>query len=200
MKESQNRKKWRSRLTKSQILTVPNILSFFRLALIPLIIWMYCVEKSPLWTLGIIILSGITDVVDGAIARHFNMITDFGKALDPIADKLTQIAILICLLFRFPLMWLPLGLMFVKEIVAFTLKLLIFNKTDEVTSAEWHGKINTLFLYIIMALHVVWYDIPSTVSTVCIIISTSLMLLSFSLYTVSSARVLRSNSKKNKNS
>lgn len=191
MKKQSQKIQWRLIFSRKQIFTVPNILSFLRLAMIPLIIWLYCVEKSPGWTLFVITLSGVTDVVDGFIARKFNLVTDFGKALDPIADKLTQIAVLFCLLTRFPLMGLPLILMVVKETVAFILRLIVFKRTQLVHSAEWHGKLTTVLLYLLMGLHIVWYTIPSTVSIVCILSVTGVMFLSFVLYTVSNALILK---------
>lgn len=76
-------------LRKDQILTIPNLLSIVRLCLIPLIIWLYCVKKDYTLAVIVILISGATDIVDGFIARHFNMVSDFGKILDPVADKLT---------------------------------------------------------------------------------------------------------------
>ena len=86
---------------KNQILTIPNLLSVVRLALIPVIVWLYSVEKNYYGAIGVIALSAATDIVDGWIARHFNMVSDFGKALDPLADKLTQAALLLCLLSKY---------------------------------------------------------------------------------------------------
>ena len=80
----------------NRIITVPNLLSFFRLCLIPVIIWSYCVKKNPLLAGEILLLSGLTDLADGYIARRFHMISNLGKILDPVADKLTQAAMLIC--------------------------------------------------------------------------------------------------------
>lgn len=68
---------------KNQILTIPNLLSVVRLALIPVIVWLYSYEKNYYAAIGVILLSGATDIIDGWIARHFNMISDFGKAIDP---------------------------------------------------------------------------------------------------------------------
>lgn len=195
MQEQSPKIDWRSKFTKDQLFTLPNILSYFRLALIPVIVCLYLTDH-PIWALVVIILSGITDVVDGFIARRFNMITDFGKFIDPVADKLTQGIVMICLALRFPWMWLPIGIMLVKEATAFILRLLVFRKTEEVKSAEWHGKLTTVVLYLIMALHIVWTGIPETVSTVCILIASALMLLSFVLYTVSTALILIKNSHK----
>lgn len=173
-----------SNFYKNKIITIPNLLSTFRLALIPFILWAYCSLESPALTAALVVLSGLTDVVDGFIARHFNMISDFGKALDPIADKLTQIAMLFCLLTRFPLILLPLVLIIVKEISAGILRAIILHKAKEVEGAVWHGKANTVILYAVMFIHIVWYSIPPTVSMVFILISTAMMMLSFVLYSV----------------
>ena len=82
-----------------EILTVPNLLSMLRLCMIPLFVWLYCAKEAFGATALVLVLSGITDIVDGFIARRFHMVSDFGKILDPIADKLTQAAMLLCLFF-----------------------------------------------------------------------------------------------------
>ena len=137
----------RSKLTKDQLLSIPNILSYVRLLLIPAIVLTYCKLSSPAITISLIVLSGLTDILDGFIARKFNMVTDLGKALDPLADKLTQAAILICLISRFKIIILPIALMGVKESISFTLRLKIFNKTGVVNSAKWHGKIHAILRF-----------------------------------------------------
>lgn len=63
----------------NRIITVPNLLSFFRLCLIPVIIWSYCVKKNPLLAGEILLLSGLTDLADGYIARRFHRISNLGK-------------------------------------------------------------------------------------------------------------------------
>ena len=196
MNEQNPKIDWRSKFAKDQILTIPNILSFFRIVLIPVIVALY-LTGHPIWALVFIILSGITDVVDGFIARKFHMVTDFGKFIDPVADKLTQGIVLISLLTRFPYMWIPLVIMIIKEATVFILRFIMFRKTEEVKSAEWHGKLTTVVLYLIMALHIIWPTIPQTVSTICILIASGLMLLSFTLYTVSTVLILVSRSKPN---
>ena len=103
---------------KNKIITIPNILSFFRICLIPVLVWLYCFKDDYLLTVIIFILSGITDVVDGFIARRFDMISDFGKAFDPVADKLTQITMLFCLVTRFELLLIPLVILIIKEVLA----------------------------------------------------------------------------------
>ncbi len=188
---------WKAKFAKDQILTIPNILSFFRIALIPFIVWLYLIDQ-PYWALALVVLSGLTDIVDGYVARKFNMVTDFGKAIDPIADKVTQGVIMIALVVNFPLMWLPIGIMVVKEALAFTLRLIAFKKTQIVESAVWHGKLTTVVLYLIIVLHMVWPGIEQfpTVSAICIFAASGLMVMSCLLYTIDTIRLMSMPDKK----
>lgn len=167
---------------QNKVLTIPNILSFFRLCLIPVIIWLYCVKQNYMWTGYILLLSGATDIVDGFIARRFHMISDLGKVLDPIADKLTQGAMLFCLLTRFPLMIAPIVLMLAKELYMSISGILVVKKTGTVPGANWHGKAATVLLYAMMLLHVLWHDIPETVSNGSIAVCLIMMVVSLFLY------------------
>ena len=117
--------------TQNKILTIPNLLSLFRLLLIPVIIWLYTVRKDYFPAGALLILSGLTDLADGFIARHFNAVSNVGKILDPIADKLTQAAMLFCLITRFPLMAAPFGVLVLKEIFIGTTGLLVIRKTGK---------------------------------------------------------------------
>lgn len=167
-----------------KILTIPNILSFFRLSLIPLIAWLYVAKRDYLWTVILLIVSGLTDVVDGFVARKFNMISDLGKALDPVADKLTQFVMLICLLTRFPLMIIPILVMFLKELAAGIMGLIAIKRTGKVTGAVWHGKANTVLLYFTILVHLVWYNITPVQSSIFIGICTGVMIMSCVMYTM----------------
>ena len=109
-KETQKSSIWKN------CITIPNMLSVFRLILIPFFVYAYCVEQNFWKTAALLALSGISDTADGYIARRFNMVSDLGKIIDPVADKLTQAAMLLCLLTRYPLMLLPLLLLTFKEI------------------------------------------------------------------------------------
>jgi len=175
---------------KNKIITVPNILSLFRLLLIPVIVWLYVVHQDPLRTTAVLALSGITDIIDGVIARKYHMVSDFGKVFDPVADKLTQIAVLLCLVTRFRWMLLPLGLLVVKELTAAATGLLVIRKTGKVMGAVWHGKATTAALYSMMLIHLMWYAIPQIVSGMLIGGCTVLILLSAILYSVRNVSVL----------
>lgn len=174
-----------------RILTIPNILSFVRLCMIPLFIWIYCVRKNYALTGAVILLSGMTDLADGFIARHFHMISDLGKVLDPVADKLTQAAVLFCLVTRFPFMLVPLILMVFKECYMAVAGAMAIKKTGKVVGAQWHGKMVTALLYAMMIVHVFWYDIPMVASNVMIIACVVMMLVSVALYGRYYGKILR---------
>ena len=167
---------------KKKIITIPNLLSLVRICLIPLIIWLFAVKEDYLLTGITVIFSGLTDVVDGFIARRFNMISDLGKVLDPFADKATQLTVIVLLIIRFPLMVLPLGIGVIKEIFMAISGYIVVKKCDVVLSAEWHGKLATVILTVAMALHLIWSEIPKAVSATLIIISALSIALSLVLY------------------
>ncbi len=136
---------------KKEILTIPNLLSLFRLVLIPVYIFIYLNARDNFdYLLAAIILavSCLTDLIDGKIARHFNMITNLGKILDPLADKLTQFSLIICLASKYSILWYLVGLFVIKEsfqLIAGGIKL---RKGIMLKGAQLTGKICTTVLFI----------------------------------------------------
>lgn len=170
-----------------EALSIPNLLSYFRLLLIPVFVILYVQEKfaAALITLA---ASGLSDVLDGRIARRYNMVTDLGKILDPVADKLTQCTMIICTAARYPAMWLLLGVHVVKELVMLWMGVRVLRKTDTVNSAIWCGKLCTGVIYAVMMLHVIIPDIPAPLSNACIALCGVLILMSLAVY---SARYMK---------
>ena len=125
---------------------VPNILTIIRFLLIPFIIYFLAINQ---YIIGVIlfIISGITDVVDGAIARKFNFITDFGKLMDPLADKLTQISVLATLMFKNLIPVWILVIVIVKEAVMIAGASCLYGR-DVVVSSKWFGKLATVLFFI----------------------------------------------------
>lgn len=191
MKGKENINKMTNMKYKNQIFTIPNILSAFRICLIPVFIWLYSAEQNYIWAAIILAFSGLTDLVDGFIARRFNMISDLGKILDPVADKLTQAAMLLCLVTRFPLMLVPLILLILKEIFAGVTGLLVIRKTGKVYGANWHGKVATCLIYAMMIVHVLWHNIPQVFSNASILICVAMMTLSVVLYGIRNIQMLK---------
>lgn len=169
-------------IKKNEIFTIPNILSMFRLALIPVIVWLYFVDENHYGMLGVIALSGLTDIVDGKIARKFNMISDFGKILDPIADKFTQGIIFICLTSEYTLLYWLVGLFAIKELVSALVGYTSVKKAEEVHGAMWHGKLNTVLIYSLICSLLLFPNMNNTLANVLIICCAVFMLISFTLY------------------
>ena len=161
-----------------KILTIPNLLSLLRLIMIPQLMWLYLGKQDYVQTVILLALSGVTDILDGIIARKFNMISDFGKAFDPVADKLTQMAMLYCVGTTFPEIRFLLILLVVKEVLSGIMSLISIKKTGQVQGAQWHGKAVTVLLYTLIADRIV----PGLLSQVLLIVCAGMMLLSMALY------------------
>lgn len=176
--------------TKENVLTIPNLLTLIRFLLIPVIVWQYCYEKNYGAALLIIVLSGLSDVIDGIIARKFNMVSDLGKIIDPIADKLTQLVVVICLANRYKLMILLALLFVIREVIMITMGLVAMKKNDSINSAKWFGKINTVYLYVIMGFLVFFPGIDPMLANVLMIISACLMVFSLIEYIIFYRKIL----------
>ncbi len=125
---------------------VPNILTIIRFILIPFIVISLALDNY-ISALIFFTLSSLSDVLDGYIARKFNAITDFGKLMDPLADKLTQISTLTTLYIkRIIPFWIVL-VVIVKEIVLISGASFLYGK-KLVVSSKWYGKLSTVILYL----------------------------------------------------
>lgn len=177
---------------RSEAFSIPNLLSYFRLLLIPLFIMLYLRED---FTAALITLaaSGLSDVLDGRIARKFNMVTDLGKVLDPVADKLTQCAMMFCVAMRYPAMWWLLGIHVVKELIMIVMGCYVLKKTDTVNSAIWVGKLCTGVIYAVMMLHVIDPYLPQAASVAMTVVCAGLILLSLVVYTMRYVKILGGN-------
>lgn len=178
-------------MRNKNIFTIPNILSIFRLLLLPVIVYTYMNQKDYVLTGVLLLVSGITDLLDGYIARTFHMISDLGKILDPVADKATQAVVLLCLITRFRWLVIPFMCIVVKELFMSFIGLIVIKKTGEIHGAVWHGKVATFMLDFMIIVHIIFYNISSTLSIIFAIISTFLILLSFYLYAKENINILK---------
>ena len=125
---------------------VPNILTIIRFILVPFIV-VFALQDNYIVAAIFLILSGFTDVADGYIARKFNFITDFGKLMDPLADKCTQVSTLVVLVVQDIIpMWM-LMVVIIKEVLLVAGASFLYGK-DFVVSSKWYGKVSTVFFYI----------------------------------------------------
>lgn len=136
---------------------IPNILSIIRFILIPFI-YISVISRHFLTALIIFTISAITDVLDGFIARKFNYITDFGKLIDPLADKLTQISLLLSLSILKILPWWIFAIVFIKEFVLIIYASVLYSKKDVVVYSKWYGKLATTLFYLAIVTSLLVYQ------------------------------------------
>lgn len=184
---------------KKDLITIPNILTYIRFLLIPLIVNNYLQAKSSAdyyKATILFIICAFTDSIDGFIARRFNQITDIGKILDPIADKLMQAAILICLLIRIDGI-LPVFILFIVKELFMGVAGLFFIKSDRaITGAKWFGKVCTVVLDTNMVILFAFPNLNKTVIQVLLIITVIFMLFSLIMYALDYYRIFTENTKK----
>lgn len=127
-------------------MNIPNILTVIRFIMIP--VFAYFLYSGSLVKAAVVfVLAGLTDILDGIIARKFNMITDWGKLADPLADKLLQITALILLTFQKRVPSVILIIVLAKEIFMIAGSYFLYKK-KKVVSANWYGKLATVILFI----------------------------------------------------
>ena len=138
---------------------LPNILTTSRFVLIPFIFGAI-VQRDYVAAFVFLTISGLTDVLDGIIARKFKLITNFGKLIDPLADKTTQIATLIALTAIEVVPTWILTVVFIKEIIMVSGASFLYGK-KLVVSSRWYGKLSTVVFYIavVMSLVVNYFNI-----------------------------------------
>lgn len=125
---------------------IPNILTIIRFLFIPAIV-ISLIYDNYLLALILFTVSSITDVLDGKIARKYNVITDFGKLMDPLADKLTQLSVLLTLSIKCVIpIWIVLVLI-LKESIMISGASFLYGK-NLVVSSKWYGKLTTVLIYI----------------------------------------------------
>lgn len=140
------------------IMNIPNLLSFFRIFLIPVFVVVYIYTDGDTiswWPVLILLISGLTDLLDGFIARRYNQITNLGKMLDPVADKMTQMAVCACLTMRYKQLFILLVIYVLKELVMLTGGAILLKTKKPVPAAKWYGKVSTFELYLAMGLFLI---------------------------------------------
>lgn len=170
---------------KKQLLSIPNLMGYFRIVLLPFIVWRYVTAETiqDFYVAAALIgISGITDFFDGFIARKFHMVTKVGKVLDPIADKITQAGIVVALATRFKLM-IPLIILFViKEGYMGIMGLVMLRNGKMLDGAKWYGKVCTAVLYVVMFVLILFPNISLKYANAMINVCIVLMIYSFLSY------------------
>lgn len=172
---------------KKEILTIPNLLSLFRLILIPVYVSIYLRADSPLQFYaagGILAVSCLTDAVDGKIARKYHMVSTLGKILDPLADKVTQFALTVCLSLRYPILRPVLVLFVVKELFQIVLGAVNLLHGRMLPGALMAGKICTTVLFTSLITLVLFPDMNPALVNGIALLDGVFLLISFVSYIV----------------
>ncbi len=179
--------------SRKDLFTIPNLMGYFRIILIPIFMAVYIgADNRADYIAAAVILgiSGLTDCFDGKVARHFNMITEWGKVLDPVADKLTQAAVFISLSFRYPTMRYLVILFVVKEMFMGIMGAVMLKKGSMMDGARWYGKLCTAVLYGAMFMLLLVVDLSYFAAGLIISICIIMNVFSFACYIVYYVRVL----------
>lgn len=170
------------KLTKREIFSIPNIMGYFRILLLPFIVWSFMAENYVI-TAILIAISGLTDLFDGKVARKFDMVTELGKVLDPVADKLTLGTLILCLSVDHIAVRYVAVLYIVKEsFMGIMGLLLIGRKGKKLDGAMWFGKVCTAVSYGVMFLIFVFPDMPEKLSIALILLCASVMAFALGSY------------------
>ncbi len=157
---------------KKEIFTIPNLLSLFRLILIPVYVLIYLkADHASDYALAAAVLavSCLTDMIDGKIARKFNLISTVGKVLDPVADKATQFCLLMCLSIEFPILWSLLAFFVIKEGFQLIAMLISYRKGKVLKGALFSGKLCTTILFVSLIVMVLFHNSMShfVITAIC---------------------------------
>lgn len=180
---------------KSENWNLPNLLSFLRILLIAPFAACYLTGHT-VWAWVVLGLSGLSDCLDGKLARSRNQVTELGKLLDPVADKLTQGAVAVCLAVRQPLLWPLLGMFVLRELLLLLGGVILMAKKRRPCAAQWYGKVATVLFYLsfatVFALGAIWHYESLTLTLVLLSITAGFLIYAFLRYAQLFVRLLRS--------
>ena len=176
-------------------MNIPNAISLFRIALVPVFAALYSAGETKA-AMAVLLLSGISDVLDGAIARGLNMVTDLGKILDPVADKLMQTVMMLCAVRVFAGVWWLLALHIARELLLSLMGIYVIRETGTVCSARWYGKLCTFSIYAVMLFILAFPAVDGRYHMMGVTLCAALILYCLFMYAMAYASVLGAKRKK----
>ncbi len=166
-------------LTDGKIFTVPNILTFCRIVLIAPFLYFFITERY-IEATAILTASGLSDCFDGLLARKLNQVSDLGKLLDPVADKLTLVAVAVCICVMFPIVIPLMIILALKDLLMLCGGLYMIKKGIKPPAAKWYGKVGTIVFYFSVCLIVflkAFYQIESDILTIVLMSLTAITMI-----------------------
>lgn len=166
-------------LTDGKIFTVANILTFCRIVLIAPFLYFFITERY-IEATAILTASGLSDCFDGLLARKLNQVSDLGKLLDPVADKLTLVAVAVCICIMFPIVIPLMIILALKDLLMLCGGLYMIKKGIKPPAAKWYGKVGTIVFYFSVCLIVflkAFYQIESDILTIVLMSLTAITMI-----------------------
>lgn len=161
--------------------SIPNILSFIRLGLVPLFVWLFLSAKSLFWAGLVFALAGVTDVLDGRLARHWNVVSRLGRIIDPLADKLMQLSAFACLAAAAIIPVWVIAILLCKEGIQLCGGWLILRRYGDVPASNIFGKAaSTLFYFVTIS--IIIFDMSAGLRNALLCGSLALSLLALLQY------------------
>lgn len=173
-------------------MNLPNALTLFRMALVPMFAYAYFFIKPTWIALALFLLASATDYLDGYLARRLNQITDFGKLMDPLADKLMMVTMMVCLACTRHLAWWVVIVMLLKELLMMLGSGYMLRREIVVYANIW-GKLATVVFVLALALVFPWHEIGalSTVGACLTYLAVALSMLAMVIYAVQAYKNLK---------
>ncbi len=174
------------------MLNLPNILTCFRMVLVPLFAYCYFFVKPTWIALVLFVIASLTDFLDGYLARKWNQITDFGKLMDPLADKLMTVTMMVCLACTNRIPWWVVIVMVAKELLML-LGSSFMLKHKVVVSANIWGKLATVLFIVALVFAFPWHDsaLVYNLGTSILYAAVAISLLAMGIYAVQAYQSLR---------
>lgn len=174
-----------TKFSKRDLWSIPNILCYIRFLLIPVFVVTYIRASEPkgyIQAATVVFFSGLTDFLDGFIARRWNMITELGKLIDPLADKLTQASLIFVLAVKIKWMFLLLILFVIMQLFLLVAGLVMLKKGTKLNGAKWFGKVSTTVFYATMLSLVAVPTLSNKLTNGLLLVCGAFLLLSFLMY------------------
>ena len=176
----------------TDVWNVPNVLTMLRMALIPVFVWLHAAGQGK-WALAVFLLASFTDLLDGKIARKYNLITNFGKLMDPLADKLMVITLMICQGIAGIIPWAAIIIVMVKELLM-VLGGYFMLKHDVVVYSNMAGKVAQCFFILALTLsffHAEFMTLGVQVDLIVLWLSVALTIYALAAYALDAVKKLK---------
>lgn len=181
-------KRWLCSVMKRIDINIPNALTILRIIIVPFFA-AAILNRLYLAAVGLFTLAGISDVLDGYIARKFSLVSEFGKVADPIADKLMQFTALLTLTINGAIPPAIIIIIGCKELLMGIGTIILFKKKQVFNAANWYGKFTTILIYIAVIL--LLFNISTGIYV--LYLSVAMTLFSFVMYGVTAKRTIGKN-------